>query len=235
MEIHVAGGTDSGWSRGWPQHPRYAQVVNRIRHEPAVPYLIVVSCALGLVVARANEPIPSSSEPARRPPKSELHVLFLGNSLTASNDLPALVQSMAATAGIRLDYRAITPPGVSLEDHWRNGEGRTALAGTRWDYVVLQQGPSSRPESQLNLREWASKWADEARAHAATPTLYMVWPFRGQTDGFKLVAQSYRGAARASKALLLPAGEAWDRALRSILQFGCTKPTSFTPPQPAPT
>lgn len=170
--------------------------------------------ALTLAAARGEQPNNSSPRRATLPAGSELRVLFLGNSLTASNDLPALVQSMAATGGVRLIYRAITPGGVSLEDHWLKGEGRTALAQTHWDYVVLQQGPSSRPESQVQLREWAGRWADEARAHAATPALYMVWPFQGQPDGFKLVAQSYRRAADASKSQLFPAGEAWDLSLR---------------------
>ncbi len=173
-----------------------------------------VGIALTLAAAGGEQPKNGSPNTARLPPGSELHVLFLGNSLTASNDLPALVQSMAATGNVRLIYRAITPGGVSLEDHWHNGEGRTALAQSHWDYVVLQQGPSSRPESQVQLREWAGRWADEARAHAATPALYMVWPFQGQPDGFKLVAQSYRRAAEASKSQLFPAGEAWDLALR---------------------
>jgi hypothetical protein len=88
------------------------------------------------------------------------------------------------------------------------------LAQEHWDYVVLQQGPSSRPESQAQLREWATRWANEARAHAATPALYMVWPFQGQSNGFKLVAQSYRQAAIASQSRLFPVGEGWERALR---------------------
>ena len=37
----------------------------------------------------------------------------------------------------------------------------------------------------------------------------MVWPQRGQRDGFRRVSDSYRLAADASRALLLPAGDAW--------------------------
>jgi hypothetical protein len=143
-----------------------------------------------------------------------VRVLFLGNSLTFVNDVPGMVQAMAAAGGVRLECDSMTPPGVSLEDQWKAGEARRKLAGAKWDFVVLQQGPSSRPESQVNLREWAMKWADEARAHGAKPALYMVWPFEGQSNGFKLVAQSYRKAAEASKARLFPAGEAWAEVLR---------------------
>ena len=159
------------------------------------------------------------AEPARPARGAEIRVLFVGNSLTAVNDLPALVQAMAASGGVRLSYRAITPGGLGLEDHWQRGDARVALGEGHWDFLVLQQGPSSRPESQANLREWAQRWADEGRRHGATPALYMVWPIQtsgeGQAKAFQLVAQSYRRAAEASQSQLLPAGEAWEKLIKA--------------------
>jgi hypothetical protein len=161
---------------------------------------------------------PTSAPPKRLAEVSEqkvVRVLFLGNSLTASNDLPAVVQAMARAGGVRFVYKALTPGGASLEDQWQASPARRLLTGARWDYVVLQQGPSSQPEGRDHLRRWALRWADLARAQGATPALYMVWPFQGQTDGFRLVSQSYREAAIASKSRLLPAGEAWAEAVLS--------------------
>lgn len=143
----------------------------------------------------------------------EIRVLFLGNSLTAGHDVPAIVQAMAKAGGRRLTFHAVTPGGVSLEDHWQDPSTRDVLRGSRWDFLVLQQGPSSRDDSRANLREWASRWADAAREAGAKPALYMVWPVRGQADGFRLVGRSYREAAEASRSLILPAGEAWREAL----------------------
>ena len=145
----------------------------------------------------------------------ELRVLFLGNSLTSGNDLPGVVQAMAAAGGVQLHAVAVTPGGVSLEDHWRSQASRKALAGSKWDYVVLQQGPSSRLDSRANLQQYAVTWANEVRRQGATPALYMVWPFQGQQKGFELVSQSYRFAATASNARILPAGEAWQQVLRN--------------------
>jgi hypothetical protein len=102
---------------------------------------------------------------AEAQPPSSLRVLFLGNSLMATNDLPATVARIARRAGRRLEHRTIAPGGYALEDHWNQGEARAALAGGRWDVVVMQQGPSALPESQANLREWAARWSAEARAH----------------------------------------------------------------------
>jgi hypothetical protein len=145
--------------------------------------------------------------------RRELRVLFLGNSLTAANDLPRLVQMLAASAGVRVHAVAVTPGGTNLEDHWNDGRSRRLLAAGRWDYVVLQQGPSTLPENQINLRQWAVRWADEARRHGVTPALYMVWPYQTQKNGFELVSQSYRAAALASKSRILPAGEVWREVL----------------------
>jgi hypothetical protein len=104
--------------------------------------------------------------------------------------------------------------GASLEDHWNAGASRKVLFSQPWDYVVLQQGPSSRTDSQANLKEWAVRWSDAAWRQGTKAALYMVWPFQGQERGFELVRQSYRNAGKASGALILPAGEAWQEALR---------------------
>jgi hypothetical protein len=141
-------------------------------------------------------------------------VLFVGNSLTYGNDLPGVVEAMAAAGGVRLYAASVALSNFSLEEHWKEGASRPTLAASRWDYLVLQQGLSSRPENQVNLREWAVRWADEARRHGVKPALYMVWPFRGQKNGFEQVSQSYRAAAKASDARIFPAGEAWQEALR---------------------
>src|SRR5688500_18603857 len=73
----------------------------------------------------------------------ELLVLFVGNSLTETNDLPARVAALAAATGRKLEYQTITFGGFSLEDHWNQGDARAALATRSWDVVVMQQGPSA--------------------------------------------------------------------------------------------
>jgi hypothetical protein len=140
-------------------------------------------------------------------------VLFIGNSLTGF-DVAALVRTIATAGGRPLNIRAYVLPDANLEDHWTMGNGKAALASAQWDFVVLQQGPSTRPDSRANLKEWSITWANEIRRHGAQPAVYMVWPVRTQANGFDLVATSYSEAAMAANARLLPAGEAWREALR---------------------
>lgn len=165
---------------------------------------------LALSVLAGCRPAGTTIGPALElPPGPAVRVLFLGNSLTASNDVPALVQSIAAAGGVRLEYESLTPGGTSLEDHWQGGMARDRLAQGRFHFVVLQQGPSTRDDSRENLKEWASTWSNEARQHGTRPAVYMIWPPRDQKNGFELVSRSYREAAEVCQARLLPAGDAW--------------------------
>ena len=143
---------------------------------------------------------------------TSLRVLFLGNSLTAGNDVPAIVAALAQLQGVSFRYDTRAPGGWNLEDHWNAGDG-SLLRQTDYDIVILQQGPSTLPESQINLREWTVVWSAYARQQGALPALFMVWPTRGQANGFTLVSDSYRNAAAAGQAALFPAGEAWNLAL----------------------
>ena len=163
------------------------------------------------VLAAAALALGGASGAGGQPPTA-LRVLFIGNSLTATNDLPSVVAGIATRSGRRLDYRTIAPGGFALEDHWSSGESRSALATGRWDAIVLQQGPSALPESQANLREWAIRWAAEARARGARPALLTVWPESYRRSALRDVIGSYRRAAAAAGAELLPGGGAWREA-----------------------
>lgn len=143
-----------------------------------------------------------------------LRVLFVGNSLTATNDLPAVVAWLARSTGRNLEYRTIVFGGYSLEDHWAQGDARAALASRSWDVVVMQQGPSALPEGQANLREWATRFADEARAAGTRPALLTVWPESYRKSALPEVISSYRRAAKAAGAALLPGGAAWQAVWR---------------------
>jgi len=142
-------------------------------------------------------------------------VLFIGNSLTYTHDLPSIVEAMAKAAGRkRLIHKSVVFGGFSLEDHWNRGDARRAIAEGEWDVVVLQQGPSALPESRRLLIEYARRFSREIRAAGARPAMYMVWPSTGRPGDFDAVSESYRLAAEAVDGMLFPAGEAWRAAWR---------------------
>jgi hypothetical protein len=155
-------------------------------------------------------------------------VLFIGNSLTASNDLPLLVEAMAREKGLSLSTEAVTYPNLSLEDHWER-DTQSVIRPGGFKYVVLQQGPSSLPASRENLREWARRFGEEIRRAGAIPALYMVWPDRSRLAFFPEVKESYRLAAEDVKGLLLPAGEAWVAAWRRDSKLNLYGADNFHP------
>jgi hypothetical protein len=93
----------------------------------------------------------------------------------------------------------------------------------------MQQGPSSLPESQAHLRRWAKRFAVVARAAGTRPALLTVWPESERASAFPAVVASYRNAARAAKADLLPAGEAWRAAWACDKRVALYGPDGFHP------
>ena len=158
-----------------------------------------------------------------------LHVLFVGNSLTYTNDLPAMVAAFAEAQDQAFEYETVAFPNFSLQDHWYQGDAREALASGRWDVVVMQQGPSSVPENQHMLRVWAEHFAEEGRQHGTEPALYMVWPAAQFSSSFPGVVQAYTEAAEAVEGLLLPAGAAWLAAWERNASLALYGPDDFHP------
>ena len=144
-------------------------------------------------------------------PAPPTRILFIGNSLTYSNDLPGMVCALARAASRNAVCESVAKPDYSLEDHWNERDARRAIA-RGWDVVVLQQGPSALSESRVLLVDYTKRFDAEIRKAGARTALYMVWPSRQRRGDFAGVSQSYRAAAKAVGGLLLPAGDAWRSA-----------------------
>jgi hypothetical protein len=141
-----------------------------------------------------------------------LRVLFIGNSLTYTNDLPWIVAALSRGGEVEIEAGMIAHPNAALEDHWDDVNVRREIATKRWNVVVMQQGPSSLASSRANLVEWAVKLADEIRASGARPALLTVWPDVSRRAYLDDVIESYEMAAKACGCELLPAGRAWKEA-----------------------
>ncbi len=139
-------------------------------------------------------------------------LLFIGNRLTSANDIPRAIEKIAAATGRAVKADSVTVDRYSLEDHWKDGEALRAI-GKGWDVVVLQQGPSADEEARAQLADYAKRFEQKIRATGARTALLMVWPTADRLRDFRAVIASYRAAAKAANATLLPAGEAWLRVL----------------------
>lgn len=150
----------------------------------------------------AAKPSPRDAEPV------PLRVLFVGNSYTFVNDVPDLVARVAAARGVELVTGMIAEPNYSIEDHLRRRDYENMLA-RGWDWVVLQQGPSSLPENQEILRVQAGRAAALAQARGIRVALFAAWPALDNAPTWAAAEFSYRNAARANGLCVLPVSMAW--------------------------
>ncbi|HYW31675.1 MAG TPA: hypothetical protein VE869_09230 [Gemmatimonas sp.] len=172
-------------------------------------------CLLGTSGIGCN-PLGVTSAPSRAIPRFEpggIRVLFIGNSLTYYNDLGDMMAAVARSGGDNAIRSAtVAFPDYALEDHIGNGTATRALREGNWEFVVLQQGPSSLPANQLLLADGARSFDRDIRAAGAVPVLFMVWPQSNRLADFPAVRTSYRNAAAAVRGIFAPAGDAWAAA-----------------------
>lgn len=163
-------------------------------------------------IAVASGPLWGSTEAQGTEGQEEISVLFVGNSLTIENDLPAMVKVLLRAGGAEgARVASLSQPGFGLEDHWRSGVVRAAIRTGEWDVIVLQQGPSAT-EGRPSLLEYAVRFAKEAEEAGARIGLYMVWPARTRMHDFAGVSESYAMAADSVDGILFPVGDAWREA-----------------------
>lgn len=183
---------------------------------PRLPLSVLTALVVcGLVCTRAL------AEPP--PPAHPLHVLFIGNSYTYVNNLPSLLQGLAASGNppVRIQTRAVTHPGVRLQQHWDRGEALTALREGHWDYVVLQEqstlglllieGRHEVNDPELAFHPYARRFAEEARKVGAQPLFLLTWARRDTPESQARLTQAYMSVARELGAPIIPAGLAWAR------------------------
>ena len=148
----------------------------------------------------------SATEPEL--PDADTRILFVGNSLTAANNLPGLVATIALSAGHSVSALGLVAPNYSLEEHWRSGVA-DRIREERPDVVVFQQGPSSLNESRVHLLAWTDSFAPVVREVGAEPAFLMVWPEIQRVGVFDAVRDNYRAAADRAGGMFIPAGQAW--------------------------
>jgi hypothetical protein len=158
-----------------------------------------------------------------------LKVLYVGNSLTYTNDLPSLIAAIAKQDSVDITYTTFAFPDYSLEDHWNEGKVEDVIATGHYDFVVAQQGPSALPESQVLLLEYVNRFQAICKKHNTKLLLYMVWPSKARLFDLDNVIASYTKAASTTGASLSPAGLAWKLAWQNDPSLSLYGPDNFHP------
>jgi len=157
------------------------------------------------------------------------NVLFIGNSYTSVNDLPQLVQKVAASAGDTITYTMHAPGGCTFQQHVSGAASLYQQGG--WDYVVLQEQSQlpSFPYSQFQNEcyPYAQQLCQFIRQYNpdAKIVFYMTW---GRKNGDQnncqyyqplctyegmdsLLYARYMEMAEDNEAYVSPVGRVWHR------------------------
>jgi hypothetical protein len=139
--------------------------------------------------------------------------LFIGNSYLYTVDMAGIVQAMADSAGgDKLAVETVAGPDLALIDHWRAGPARKEIAEGGWEWVVLQQGPSSVEVNRDSLRLVTQLFAGDIAKVKALPALFSAWPADNRRQDFPRAIESYTLAAQDVSGLLLPVASSWLKA-----------------------
>lgn len=186
---------------------------------PVVVALLLVA-VIGTVAYAAASRLPACQFV---PADQCTRVLFIGNSYTYVNDLPATFARLANSGGHHVETGMYAPGGAFLADLAANPEVTATVNGTKWTAVVLQE-QSQRPASPAEVSAFfvpaVTSLVSTVRADGARPYLLETWAHRegwpelglSFTSMQQALARGYGIAAQATGATVIPAGDAWLRA-----------------------
>ncbi len=190
-------------------------------------------------IAQIDDPTPSSdnvntssqsNDVHGNPDTASINILFVGNSLTYSNDLPKLVYEFAKTKDVEISTKMIAKPNYAIIDHLDNGsQVITEINSKKYDYVVIQQGPSSQSEGRKLLFEGGKRFSEICKKNDAELVFFMVWPSRAYYHTFDGVIKNHTEAALEYEAILSPVGKQWKDYFDNTGDFSYYGPDQFHP------
>ncbi len=143
-------------------------------------------------------------------PPGGKHVLFIGNSLTYTNSLPQTVIDLAAASGDTIRAMQIALPNFAVIDHALGMSNAVPVIQSQpWDYVVIQQGPTTTPVNRDTLIMAAKILDPYVKASGGRLAAFMAWPNIQDSHLFDAVRRSAALAAEAVGGVFIPAGQAW--------------------------
>jgi len=166
---------------------------------------------------------------AQQPELADVRILFVGNSLTYANNLPELVKKVGARNDIRIQTDMLAFSNYALEDHWNDGKLQSLIADGKYNYVVVQQGPSSQADGRAMLLDYGERIKTLCDKQDAKLAFYMVWPARANYHTFDGVIANYSVAASQTNSILCPVGQLWKAYFDSTQDFSYYGSDGFHP------
>ncbi|WP_034043173.1 SGNH/GDSL hydrolase family protein [Wocania ichthyoenteri] len=161
--------------------------------------------------------------------QTEFNILFIGNSLTYTNNLPLLVKQQAKQHGVTVNTKMVAKPNYAISDHWEEGDVQKLIASKVYHFVVIQQGPSSQQDGKQLLVEYGKKYSVLCKKSNAKLVYFMVWPPLNHPERFEGVINNHQYAAKINNAMLCPVGEVWKKHFRATNNYDYYEADGFHP------
>ena len=139
-----------------------------------------------------------------------MKVLFIGNSHTYFNDMPALFGCLGQQlSGEKVEVTMLAYSGRTLK--WHREEYfsiRFALVYGGYDYCVIQQYAHPFPDLK-ETEESMKQIVDLVKQCGVKPVIYMTWAARDQKEMRQVMSDTYRRLAKENDCMVAPVGEAF--------------------------
>ncbi|MBS1708259.1 MAG: hypothetical protein JSS65_06000 [Armatimonadetes bacterium] len=138
-------------------------------------------------------------------------VVFVGNSLTGNNDVPAKTVALLNKVAPEFNWQAKYFGCGHLDDALNDGRVTKSLQAGPYA-VVLQAQMISMSHKIRYSQDAARKLSSTAREKGSKVYFFAEWPRRG-IDETAYIEGIYREIADATKANVIPVGRVWDFVL----------------------
>ena len=165
-------------------------------------------------------------------------ILMIGNSLTYTNDIPAMLQSLCRASGINATVESVTLGGNSLTDYVNPGTGNglnnsspaslaagkaasqqmyNKLKNQKWDYVILQGKSDETTQIPDKMAKAVATLCPLIKSAGAQAVLYCTWAPDWKSAVYDIdqqqtkIANVYYSLAKQYGCALAPSGIAFAR------------------------
>ena len=158
-----------------------------------------------------DNPSVTTTDPTSEEDNS-MRILFIGNSHTYVNDMPAILQEIAASDGWQVEVTMLAHSRFYLLEHVQQPDTEFNIRYGHYDYVVLQEhahpfGPVEDYEQGASI---LAGWAGEAGSKVV---LYETWSQKSDPAGQAEITQANTDLAEKLGAILAPVGDRWQQKI----------------------
>lgn len=146
--------------------------------------------------------------------RKPINILFIGNSHTYFNDLPAIVLNMMKEDGYDGRVTMIAHGGWYLKQHVKEPDVPFNIRYGQYDYVVLQE--HSHPFDCIDdYREAAATLVQWIREAGSTPVIYGTWSRKAEESEQERMNRVNRELVSNQRAVYAGVGETWWDKMRA--------------------